>query len=103
MARVLLDEGSLEGVETITDVVGVPRTAIVHRPYQVSTAEDVTRLAHAGERLVVSHLDLLLYHDSAYHRTPRLSSRNARDAHGGQRPPYPCLRAFNRQRKAAAW
>jgi glycosyltransferase involved in cell wall biosynthesis len=68
--RVLVDSGELEGFETITEVVGVPRTAIVHRPYQVAAADDVTRLAHAGERLVVSHLDLLLYHNPTYHRTP---------------------------------
>jgi glycosyltransferase involved in cell wall biosynthesis len=67
--RLLLESGSLGDFETITDVAGVRRTALVHRPYQVSSADDLSRLAHVGQRLVVSHLDLLLFHDPAYHRT----------------------------------
>ena len=71
--RVLLDEGAvpaLGDVETITDSAGARRTAIVHRPQQVSSPDDLVRLAHFGERLVVSHLDLLLFHNPSYHATP---------------------------------
>ncbi|MDA0171527.1 glycosyltransferase [Solirubrobacter taibaiensis] len=60
----------LDGVELIRDVVGARRTAIAHRPYQLSGAQDLHLLAHVGERLVVTHLDLLLYRDPLYHASP---------------------------------
>jgi glycosyltransferase involved in cell wall biosynthesis len=43
-------------------------TAIVHRPYQVTSAIDLLTLRQVGERLVVTHQDLLTYHVPAYHR-----------------------------------
>ncbi|MDA0185160.1 glycosyltransferase, partial [Solirubrobacter phytolaccae] len=69
--RVLLDHAEaaagLGDVEVLTDVEGARRTAIVHRPYQVAGADDLLRLATVGERLVVTHQDLLLFHDPSYH------------------------------------
>jgi glycosyltransferase involved in cell wall biosynthesis len=43
------------------------RSAIVHRPFQVSGAGDLEVLAQAGERLVVTHQDLILFHAPSYH------------------------------------
>jgi glycosyltransferase involved in cell wall biosynthesis len=70
--RVLLEDRAappLGDVETVTDAAGARRTAIVHRPQQVSSPDDLLRLAHFGERLVVTHLDLLLFHNPSYHAT----------------------------------
>jgi glycosyltransferase involved in cell wall biosynthesis len=59
----------LPDVETFVETDGVRRSALVHRPYQVSSADDLRQLGLVGERLVVTHQDLLLYHDPAYHRS----------------------------------
>jgi glycosyltransferase involved in cell wall biosynthesis len=56
-----------DDVELVREIKGARRSAIVHRPYQVAGPHDVLRLAHLGERLVVTHLDLLLYRDPLYH------------------------------------
>jgi len=42
------------------------RTDIVHRPYQVSSAEDLELLPKLGERLVVNQLDLIAFHNPGY-------------------------------------
>src|SRR5436309_3250685 len=42
------------------------RTDIVHRPYQVSSAEDLDLLPKLGERLVVNQLDLIAFHNPGY-------------------------------------
>lgn len=68
--RVLVEDGTqLEDAETIDvgDVLGARRTAIVHRLQQIAGPDEVELLSHVGERLVVTHLDLLLYHDPGYH------------------------------------
>jgi glycosyltransferase involved in cell wall biosynthesis len=61
---------SLPGLELL-DAADVdddtPATAVVHRPYQVSSAIDLLTLRQVGERLVVTHQDLLTYHNPAYH------------------------------------
>jgi glycosyltransferase involved in cell wall biosynthesis len=44
----------------------VDRSDIVHRPYQVTSAEDLDLLAQLGERLVITHLDLIAYHNPGY-------------------------------------
>lgn len=49
---------------------GVPRTQVVHRPSQVFTAADLALLVPLGERLVISHQDLIAYRSPAYHGTP---------------------------------
>ncbi len=43
------------------------RSDVVHRPQQISSAEDFPILRAAGERLVVTHHDLIAYHNASYH------------------------------------
>jgi glycosyltransferase involved in cell wall biosynthesis len=68
VAAELLDR--LDGLERLdSDDLDdrTPATAIVHRPYQVSSALDLLTLRQVGEQLVVTHQDLLGYHNPAYH------------------------------------
>ena len=61
---------ALEGVERVAAGALGPGTRpslIVHRPYQVSSAGDLPTLRAVGHRLVVTHQDLLAYHNPAYH------------------------------------
>jgi GT2 family glycosyltransferase/glycosyltransferase involved in cell wall biosynthesis len=63
-AHRLLDE--MPDVERLT-VDDVPEpTDVVHRPFQVSTHEDVHVLRRFGERLVISQLDLIAYQNPGY-------------------------------------
>jgi glycosyltransferase involved in cell wall biosynthesis len=39
---------------------------IVHRPYQVAVDEDLSFLAPLGDRLIVTQLDLIAYHNPSY-------------------------------------
>jgi glycosyltransferase involved in cell wall biosynthesis len=65
----------------------LPRTDVIHRPQQVFTPSDLRLLQLVGERLVVTHMDLIAYraptyHDSvdawrAYRRTSRLALATA--------------------------
>jgi glycosyltransferase involved in cell wall biosynthesis len=48
---------------------GVPRTDLVHRPQQVFTADDLTLLRRLGERIVITHHDLIAYRCGAYHES----------------------------------
>jgi glycosyltransferase involved in cell wall biosynthesis len=43
---------------------------LIHRPYQVTSAEDLVFLAALGERLVVTNQDLIGYHNPSYHKSP---------------------------------
>jgi glycosyltransferase involved in cell wall biosynthesis len=42
-------------------------TDVIHRPYQVSSIEDLKLLLGAGERLVITHQDLIAFNNPAYH------------------------------------
>jgi GT2 family glycosyltransferase/glycosyltransferase involved in cell wall biosynthesis len=67
-AREALD--GLPHVQRITadDVErGVEVDDVVHRPFQVSDPEDLLFLAALGDRLVVTHQDLIAYRNPAYH------------------------------------
>jgi GT2 family glycosyltransferase/glycosyltransferase involved in cell wall biosynthesis len=44
---------------------------IVHRPYQLSSAEDLAQLPSLGVRIVLTQLDLIAYRNPAYFRSPR--------------------------------
>jgi hypothetical protein len=65
----------------------LPRTDVVHRPQQVFSPSDLRLLGLVGERLVVSHMDLIAYraanyHDSvdtwlSYRRTSRIALASA--------------------------
>lgn len=59
-----------EGIELLTyeeALAGPPLTDIVHRPQQVFTPDDLALLRLVGERVVVTHQDLIAYHNHAYH------------------------------------
>ncbi len=43
-----------------------PQTDLVHRPYQVTGFDDLDLLQRLGERLIVTHLDLIAFHNPAY-------------------------------------
>jgi glycosyltransferase involved in cell wall biosynthesis len=43
-----------------------PIADVVHRPFQLSNAGDLTFLASVGERLVLTQQDLIAYHNPAY-------------------------------------
>jgi glycosyltransferase involved in cell wall biosynthesis len=46
---------------------GLKRTDIAHRPQQAFVPEDLRLLRAVGERVVISHLDLIAYRNPAYH------------------------------------
>jgi GT2 family glycosyltransferase/glycosyltransferase involved in cell wall biosynthesis len=48
----------------ITD--GTPRDDVVHRPYQIASAGDMQLLRRVGERLTITHLDLIAYRNPSY-------------------------------------
>jgi glycosyltransferase involved in cell wall biosynthesis len=50
-------------------VAGVEPTHIVHRPQQVFSAADLSLLQLLGRRLVITHQDLIAYHNPSYHAT----------------------------------
>jgi glycosyltransferase involved in cell wall biosynthesis len=43
-----------------------PPTDLVHRPFQVTGEADLDLLMRLGERLIVTHLDLIAFHNPAY-------------------------------------
>lgn len=45
------------------------RSHVVHRPQQVSSAGDLNLLALLGDRVVITHQDLIGYHNPSYHET----------------------------------
>jgi glycosyltransferase involved in cell wall biosynthesis len=59
--RVLAGLHGIERLPASSVTEGVARTAIVHRPWQVDTGEDLRLLDQLGERLVISHHDLIAY------------------------------------------
>ena len=59
------------GVVTPDEVfTSLGRTDIAHRPQQVFVPEDLRLLRQLGERIVVSHLDLIAYRNPTYHPSP---------------------------------
>ena len=57
---------------TIAPGTGSPptiRADVVHRPFQISAPADLTFLAQLGERLVITHQDLISYHNPSYFPT----------------------------------
>ncbi len=46
---------------------GVERTLVVHRPQQIFSPDDALLLRGLGERILVTHHDLIAYHNPAYH------------------------------------
>jgi glycosyltransferase involved in cell wall biosynthesis len=69
----LLAEFEQAGTEVVTlgrELAHLKRTDIAHRPQQVFVPEDLGLLRRLGERLVVSHLDLIGYRNPTYHPSP---------------------------------
>lgn len=74
-----LDPGARSVLEAIDDLTqltcdtaiqgSAPPTDIVHRPSQAFSADDLNLLLPLGQRLVVTHQDLILYRIAGYHAT----------------------------------
>lgn len=45
---------------------GTARTDVAHRPFQVSSADDLRLLSRVGERTVITHQDLIAYRNPGY-------------------------------------
>ena len=59
---------ALPGVEIVTTDGGdqAPPTDVVHRPFQVLAASQLEFLHGLGERVIVTHQDLIAYHNPGY-------------------------------------
>lgn len=65
-----IDAFSAAGVQLVSyeqAAAGVPLTDIVHRPQQVFTPDDLGLLRMLGERVVISHMDLIAFRAPTYH------------------------------------
>ena len=51
-------------------VAGRPRADVVHRPFQLSNAGDLTFLRTLGDRLILTQQDLIGYHNPSYFPDP---------------------------------
>ena len=69
IARAFADSG-VEVASYEAAAAGLPLTDVVHRPQQVFTPADLQLLRMLGERVVISHLDLIAYRNPAYHPDP---------------------------------
>ncbi len=60
--------GPLEGVQAVAahEAAALPRTDVAHRPHQVGDEDDLLFLAALGERLVVTHQDLIAFRNPSY-------------------------------------
>lgn len=64
----------LEGLELLIsdDLVGkddIPRSTLVHRPYQVFDPHELDLISRLGDRFVVTHQDLISYRNPGYARS----------------------------------
>ena len=64
----------LESIDAVTTVspdeaVAAPPSDVVHRPFQVLAKTQLDFLHKLGERIVVTHQDLIAYHNPGYHGT----------------------------------
>ena len=50
----------------VEEVAWLDRSDVVHRPYQVSSQHDLDVLQELGDRIVISHLDLIAYSNPGY-------------------------------------
>jgi glycosyltransferase involved in cell wall biosynthesis len=66
---VLEADAAIETIGYDEAVAGVPLTDVVHRPQQVFTADDLTLLRLVGERIVITHHDLIGYRCGDYHES----------------------------------
>ena len=69
-ARALFDDMPDVSLITPSQVKdGVEWSDVVHRPYQLSYDEDLPILRRLGERIVITHLDLIAYENPGYFRS----------------------------------
>ena len=63
---------ALPGVELVDTerMSGLATADLVHRPFQVSSEDDLTLLRRLGERLVVTNQDLIGYRNPSYFSSP---------------------------------
>jgi glycosyltransferase involved in cell wall biosynthesis len=64
----------IPGLEVLTyeqAVAGVAPSAVVHRPQQIFTVDDLRLLQLLGERVVVGQQDLIAYRNPSYHASPQ--------------------------------
>ncbi|MFZ1994039.1 MAG: glycosyltransferase [Solirubrobacteraceae bacterium] len=69
-ARDALTEAKVELIDYEQAAAGVAPTHVVHRPQQVFSADDLNLLRLLGRRLVVTHQDLIAFHNPTYHPGP---------------------------------
>jgi GT2 family glycosyltransferase/glycosyltransferase involved in cell wall biosynthesis len=68
-AAVVLNQlGTVEtmATPTVDELAGVTRTDVVHRTFQISSYEDLELMRALGERLVVTHQDLIAFNAPGY-------------------------------------
>ncbi len=68
-AAELRDAPRVEVVSYEQAVAGVEKSHVVHRPQQVFSTGDLNLLALLGRRVVITHQDLIAYHNPSYHAT----------------------------------
>jgi glycosyltransferase involved in cell wall biosynthesis/GT2 family glycosyltransferase len=64
--------GDLEGLELVLPhaVKRLARSDVAHRPYQVFDSDDLSMLVRLGERVVLTHQDLISYRNPSYFDDP---------------------------------
>ncbi|MGI8506456.1 MAG: glycosyltransferase [Solirubrobacteraceae bacterium] len=65
----LADAPRVEVISYEQAVAGVQKSHVVHRPQQVFSIGDLNLLALLGRRVVITHQDLIAYHNPTYHTT----------------------------------
>jgi glycosyltransferase involved in cell wall biosynthesis len=66
-AKAMVEALGVTSVITYEQAVNEPaETDLVHRPQQVFTVDDLDLLRPLGRRLVITHLDLIAYHNPTY-------------------------------------
>jgi glycosyltransferase involved in cell wall biosynthesis len=71
-ASAMAELAGVPGIEVITyaqAVSGAGLTHVVHRPQQVFSTADLNLLTLLGRRVVITHQDLIAYHNPSYHET----------------------------------
>lgn len=53
-------------IVSVDDAVAAPPTDVVHRPFQVAASTQLEFLHRLGERVIVTHQDLIAYHNPGY-------------------------------------
>ena len=65
-ARDALAELDVEVLDGSTSLADVQPSDVIHRPFQVFNSADLSLLRKLGERLVITHLDLIAYDNPSY-------------------------------------